>query len=133
MPRKSCLTNLLESFQDWIHSVDGGFGVDIIYLDYKKAFDSMPHRRLLHELEGYGVCSDLLLWLTDFLNQRYQRVTVDGAHSRWCRVISSVPQRSVLGCLLFMIYIYNLLENINCNIKQYDTKLHTSEKEDKDI
>ena len=131
MPRKSCLTNLLESFQDWIHSVDEGFGVGIIYLDYKKAFDSVPNRRLLHKIKGYGVCGNLLSWLTNFLDQRYQRVTVDGVHSKWCRVISGVPQGSVLGPLLFIIYINDLLENINCNIKQYadDTKLYTTIKE----
>ena len=55
MPRKSCLTNLLESFQDWIASVDDGFGVDIIYLHYKKDFDGVSHCRLLHKLGGYGV------------------------------------------------------------------------------
>jgi len=93
--------------------------VDIIYLDYKKAFDSVPHRRLLHKLEGYGVSGNLLPWFTDFLNQRYQRVTVDGVHSKWCSVISGVPQGSVLGSLLFIIYINDLSENINCNIKQY--------------
>ena len=60
VPRKSCLTYLLESFQDWIHSVDEGFGVGIIYLDYKKAFDIVPHRRLLHKIKGYGVCGNLL-------------------------------------------------------------------------
>ena len=60
MSRKSCQTNLLESFQDWIHSVDGGFGVDI-YLDYKKAFNSVPHHRLLRKLEGYGISGNLRL------------------------------------------------------------------------
>ena len=132
--RKSCLTNLLESFQDWIHSADGGFGVDIIYLDYKKAYDSVPHRRLLHKLEGYGVSGNLLSWLTDFLNQRYQRVTVDGAYSKWCSVISGVPQRSIFGPLLFIIYINDLSENINCNIKQYtdNTKLYTTVKDNND-
>ena len=116
VPRKYCLTNLLESFQDWIHFVDEGFGVDIIYLDYKQAFDSVPHQRLLHKIEGYGVSGNLLSWLTNFLTQRYQRVTVDGVHSKWCSVVSGVPQGSVLGPLLF---INDLSENINCNIKQY--------------
>ena len=131
MSRKSCLTNLLESFQDWIHSIDDGFGVYLFGL--QEAFDSVPHRRLLHKLEGYGISGNLL-WLTDFLNQIYQRVIVDGVHSRWCRVISGVPQGSVLGLLLFIIYINDLSENY-CNIKQYpdDTKLYTTVKQNKDI
>ena len=135
VPRKSCLTNLLESFQDWIHSADEGFGVDIIYLDYKKAFDSVPHQRLLHKIEGYGVSGNLLSWVTNFLDHRYQRVAVDGVHSKWCSVISGVPQGSVLGALLFIIYINDLSENINCSIKQYadDTKLYTTVKDNNDV
>ena len=106
-----------------------------MYLDYKKAFDSVPHRRLLHKIKGYGVCGNLLSWLTNFLDHRYQRVTVDGVHSKWCRVISGVPQGSVLGPMLFIIYINDLSENINCNIKQYtdDTKLYTTVKEIDDV
>ena len=62
-------------------------------------------------------------------------MTVDGAHSRWCRVISGIPQGSILGPLLLIMYINDLSENIHCNIKQYadDTKLYTTVKEDKDI
>ena len=75
------------------------------------------------------------MWLKDFLNQRYQRVTVDGAPSEWCSVISGVPQGSVLGPLLFIIYINDLSENINCNIKQYadDTKLYTTVRENDNL
>ena len=60
---------LLESFQDWFHSVDGSFGVDIIYLDYTKASDSVPHRRLLHKLKGYGVSGNLLLYYYNYGSQ----------------------------------------------------------------
>ena len=62
-------------------------------------------------------------------------MTVDGAHSRWCRVISGIPQGPILGPLLLIMYINDLSENIHCNIKQYadDTKLYTTVKEDKDI
>ena len=62
-------------------------------------------------------------------------MTVDGAYSRWCRVISGIPQGSILGPLLLIMYINDLSENIHCNIKQYadDTKLYTTVKEDKDI
>ena len=80
------------------------------------------------------VSGNLLSWLTDFFIQRYQSVTVDGAHSKWCSVISGVPQGSILGPLLFIIYINDLSENINCNIKQYadDTKLYTTVKDNND-
>ena len=104
-------------------------------MDYKKAFDSVPHQRLLHKIEGYGVSGNLLSWVTNFLDHRYQRVTVDGVHSKWCSVISGVPQGSVLGPLLFIIYINDLSENINCSIKQYadDTKLYTTVKDNNDV
>ena len=95
----------------------------------------MPHCRLLLKLEGYGISGNLLSWITDFLYQRLQRVIVDGTHSKWCRVMSGVPQGSVLGPLLFVIYINDLSENIDCNIKQYadDTKLYAIIKNDNDI
>ena len=75
------------------------------------------------------------MWLKDFLSQRYQRVTIDGAHSELFSVISGVPQGSVLGPLLFIIYINDLSENINCNIKQYadDTKLYTTVRDNDDL
>ena len=88
MPRKSCLINLFQSFQGWIA------GVDIIYLDYLKGLLIMCFiiGYSISWMKGYGVFCNLLLWLMDFLNQRKQRVSVDGAHFRWCRVISDVPQ-----------------------------------------
>ena len=94
MPRKSYLINFFEYFQGWIASVDGGFGVDIIYLDYIKGLLILCFiiGYSISWMKGYGISCNLLLWLMDFLNQRKQRVSVDGAHSRWCRVISSVPQ-----------------------------------------
>ena len=75
------------------------------------------------------------IMLAHFHNQRYQRVTVDGVYSNWCSVISGVPQGSILGPLLFIIYINDLSENINFSIKQYadDTKLYTTAKGNNDI
>ena len=61
VPKKSFLTNLLESFQNLIHSIDGAFGVDIMYLVYKQAFDSVPHHRVLHKFEGYCVLSSVMV------------------------------------------------------------------------
>ena len=94
MPRKFCLINLFEYFQDWIASVNGGFGVDIIYLDYIKELLIMCFiiGYSISWMKGYGVSCNLLLWLMDYLNQRKQRVSVDRGHSRWCRVISGVLQ-----------------------------------------
>ena len=81
MCSKSCLTNLLETFEDWTKAVDQGYGVDVIYLDYTKAFDSVPHCRLVSKLKAYGIHGNLLLWLTSFLSNRFQSVVVNGCHS----------------------------------------------------
>ena len=99
MCNKSCLINLLETFEDWTSVVDQGYGVDVVYLDYSKAFDSVhvPHRRLISKLEAYSVRGNLSLWLSNFLTNRFQRVVVNGSQSDWVNVQSGVSQGSVLG------------------------------------
>ena len=70
--KKSCFTNLLETYENWTLVVDSGCGVDVIYLDYSKAFDSVPHYRFVKKLAGYGIGGKLLSWLTNFLQERLQ-------------------------------------------------------------
>ena len=74
-------------------------------LDFSKAFDTVPHAGLLGKLEHYGIDSKILLWITNFLNNRKQRVVVDGSFSNFADVESGVPQGTVLGPLLFLIHI----------------------------
>ena len=71
--KKSCFTNLLETYENWTHAVDDGYGIDVIYLDYRKAFDSVLHCRLVRKLAGYGFGGKLLTWLTAFLCNHLQR------------------------------------------------------------
>jgi len=122
---RSCLTNLLEVLEAWTRVLDSGYGVDVIYLDYKKAFDTVPHRRLLQKLSMFGIDDSTLKWIMSFLEDRHMRVTVRGSCSHWVEVISGVPQGSVLGPLLFLIYVNDLPGWIKTNIKMFadDTKL----------
>ena len=101
---RSCLTNLLcflEEITKWV--VDGS-PVDVVYLDFQKAFDNMPHQRMLLKLKAHG--NDVITWIEKWLIHRRQRVIVEGDISNWKSVLSGVPQGSVLGPILFLIYIY---------------------------
>ena len=78
---KSCTTQLLEYMEDKTEALDKGYGVDIIYLDFQKAFDKVPHKRLLKQLYAYGIRGQIHRWIKEFLSKRQQRVTADGTKS----------------------------------------------------
>jgi len=125
--RRSCLTNLLINLEEITRLIDEGHAVDQIYLDFQKAFDKVPHQKLLLKLRRAGIAGNVLSWIESFLSNRYQRVKINGKFSSWRKVLSGVPQGSVLGPLLFILYINDLpcnTKNTSPSIFADDTKVN---------
>ena len=122
---RSCLTNMLCFLEEITKWINVGSPVDIIYLDFQKAFDKVPHQRLLLKLKAHGIGDSITDWIEQWLTDRRQRVVVDGEVSNWKSVLSGVPQGSVLGPILFLIYINDLDDSITSNVLKFadDTKL----------
>jgi hypothetical protein len=116
---RSCLTNLLGFFKDITAMVDKGEPVDVIYLDFQKAFDKVPHRRLMRKVSAMGIGGEIYNWIEDWLRDRKQRVCLTGSSSGWANVSSGVPQGSVLGPLLFLIYINDIDNGIASKILKF--------------
>lgn len=114
--------------------MESGDHTDVIYLDFSKAFDKVSHKRLIYKLETYGVEGRILGWIKDFLSNRSQRVVVDGHASPEAAVTSGVPQGSVLGPMLFLIYIKDISDETNSHVKLFadDSKLYRTQCSDLD-
>ena len=122
---RSCFTNLLEAIEDWTRAYDEGLDVGIVYLDYRKAFDTVPHKRLIKKLKAYRISGTPIGWIESFVTKRQMRVRINGKMSRWIDVLSSVPQSFVLGPLLFLLFVNEIPNLIDSSIRLFadDTKV----------
>ena len=125
---RSCLSALLSVFDDLMHMLENGGSVDMVYLDFSKAFDKVDHGILLHKLKALGITGHLGIWFFNFLTRRSHCVRLPGAISGDSPVLSGVPQGTVLGPLLFLIMLADINKNIsesNLIIFADDTRIYS--------
>ena len=99
--------------------------MDVEYLNFQKAFDKVPHQRLLIKLKAYGIGESMINWIQAWLTDRRQRVIVEGEISNWKPVLSGLPQGSLLGPILFLIFINYLDDDLSSKVLKFadDTKV----------
>ena len=132
VPLRNCISNLLEK---WTEMLEKGYQIDIIYAVYAKAFDRVHHQRLLQKMKNVGITGSTLRWIRAFLSERIQCVRVENASSSWKPVKSGIPQGSVLGPILFIIFINDMPDYVAsmCQLFADDAKIFRSVNSQEDI
>ena len=124
--KKSTTTQLLECMYEWTMALDQSIPVDIVYIDFAKAFDTVSHSKLIYKLSKSGIQGTLLKWIAAFLSNRKFRVKLNDSFSQFRNVTSGVPQGSIFGPTLFLLYLNDVVSqfsSVQCKMFADDVKL----------